>query len=214
VKKYTQDGFRITTCFVSHSPLLPNLLLQDLLNTYLLIDLNDQGLLLRFEPRTQRLHSIEVYDLKLVVLRYCGVAFSGPDTAPTFVLIYDRFGPSFPGEYNRERQTYCLDYPVDHCPTSLLPCATWLTCFLKGVMFTFPIPNEWDHLDEVGACLSAPFPLSALLKATPPRQSCPLSLKMDQLPWRAAWSSTMAKSATPPFLHLISRCGCFSGFLP
>jgi len=24
---------------------------------------------------------------------------------------------------------------------SLLP-AAWLTCFLKGVMFTFPIPNE------------------------------------------------------------------------
>ena len=83
------------------------------MNTYLLIDLNEEGLLLRFEPRTQRLHSIEVYDLTRVVLRYCGVAFSGPDTLPTFVLIYGRFGPSFPGEYNRDRQTYCLDYPVN-----------------------------------------------------------------------------------------------------
>lgn len=101
---------------------------EDLLNTYLLIDLNEEGLLLRFEPRTQRLHSIEVYDLTRVVLRYCGVAFSGPDTLPTFVLIYGRFGPSFPGEYNRDRQTYCLDYP--------------------GVTFTFPIPNKWKHFDE------------------------------------------------------------------
>jgi len=49
-----------------------------------------------------------------------------------------------------------LDYP-----TSLLPCASFmaLTCFLKGVMLPFSIPNEWDHLDDddnkVGACLSA-----------------------------------------------------------
>jgi hypothetical protein len=90
------------------------------LNTYLLIDLNEEGLLLRFEPRTQRLHSIEVYDLTRVVLRYCGVAFSGPDTLPTFVLIYGRFGPSFPGEYNRDRQTYCLDYPVTPSATLII----------------------------------------------------------------------------------------------
>lgn len=37
---------------------------------------------------------------------------SAANVPPTFVLIYSRFGPSYPGDYNNTKSVYYLHYPV------------------------------------------------------------------------------------------------------
>ncbi len=93
--------------------------IKDLLSTFIVVDLVEEGVMLRFEPRAQRLHSVEVYELTRLLVRYCGAPFAGPDILPTFALIYGRFGPSFPGNYNPNTHLYYLDYPVRARPPTI-----------------------------------------------------------------------------------------------
>jgi hypothetical protein len=98
----------------------------DPLNMDIIFDLTEDGFLLRFEPASQRLKMIEIYDVPKVTLSYCGSVFSGPHVPPTFVLIYSRFGPSYPGDYNSAKNAYYLHYP--------------------NLSFTFPIPAKYHSL--------------------------------------------------------------------
>jgi hypothetical protein len=58
---------------------------QDPLNTDIILNLVMDGIMFRFEPISQRLKMIEVYDFRKVRLTYSATLFSGPSTEPTFV---------------------------------------------------------------------------------------------------------------------------------
>lgn len=87
----------------------------------LAIHLPDNGLLFRFEPHSQRLRCIEVTDVSRVRMTYHGQVFSAPDVPATFQLVYSRFGPSVPGDYQVASRLYLLSYP--------------------GLTMAFPIPE-------------------------------------------------------------------------
>eukprot|EP00727_Mastigamoeba_balamuthi_P010109 m51a1_g5720 hypothetical protein (402) ;mRNA; f:1105486-1107125 len=111
----------------------------------LLVELPNQGVLLRFDSESQRLRLVELFRPHRVRFRYCGTVFHCPsssDTAspavpfdetgglgvaapvmPTFVNVYQRFGPSYPGEFSPDCSSYTLNYP--------------------GVSFRFPIPPQF-----------------------------------------------------------------------
>lgn len=48
---------------------------QEPLSVDIILDLNEDGIRLRFEPKTQQLRSIEIYDVPKVVLSYNGAVF-------------------------------------------------------------------------------------------------------------------------------------------
>jgi len=81
---------------------------------------------------------IEIYTVPKVTLSYYGSIFSAPDVPPTFVLIYSRFGPSYPGDYNLSKNTYCLHYP--------------------NLSFVFPIPVKYHSLYADSTELPVEFP--------------------------------------------------------
>jgi hypothetical protein len=101
------------------------------LETDICLRVHDDGVNLRFEPRSQRLLLIDVYNLSKVKLSLCRegantVFADGGDVLPTFLLIYELFGPTYPGHYNSQYDAYFLDY--------------------RGLCLLFPIPEEFRHL--------------------------------------------------------------------
>jgi len=90
------------------------------------LDLIEDGIMLRFEPSTQKLKTIEIYEIPKVTLSYANSIFCSPEQAPTLVSIYERFGPTHPGEYDASSGVYWLHYP--------------------GVSFAFPIPKKYESL--------------------------------------------------------------------
>lgn len=90
-------------------------------STDLAVHLPDNGLLLRFDPYSQRLRCIEVHDVSKVRLIYKNQVFSAPDVLASFQLVYARFGPSVPGDYQASSRLYLLSYP--------------------GLTMAFPIPE-------------------------------------------------------------------------
>lgn len=48
----------------------------------------------------------------MAVAVYC----RGPTAAATFVRVYSVLGPTFPGDFNKERGIYTLFYPVRSPP--------------------------------------------------------------------------------------------------
>eukprot|EP01135_Chromosphaera_perkinsii_P007843 Nk52_evm35s1020 gene=Nk52_evmTU35s1020 len=106
------------------------------------INLCNDGMQLLFEPKTQCLRMIEIYDCSKVTLTYAQTTFNCVNsTAPTFVLIYKLFGPSYPGDYDSVHQQYILNYP--------------------GLSFYFPIPKQHESLytnSKSGAELPLEFP--------------------------------------------------------
>ncbi|KAI8929002.1 hypothetical protein BC831DRAFT_445968 [Entophlyctis helioformis] len=101
------------------------------------LNLIHNGLALRFDPLSQRLKSIELYDFDKLSLTYEGALFNSPTIVPTFLLIYKLFGPTYPGEYDADKLRYTLKYP--------------------GVSFVFPIPQQFAPLKNL-ADLPISFP--------------------------------------------------------
>lgn len=89
------------------------------------ISFPDHGFHLRFEPRSQRLRLIEVFDVQRLQMRYAKSSIGGADIAATFVAVYALFGPTFPGTYDMTQCTYTLFYP--------------------GLSFAFPIPAQYTE---------------------------------------------------------------------
>jgi hypothetical protein len=85
----------------------------------------EHGFHLRFEPRSQRLRLIEVFDIQRLQMRYATSSIGGPSIAATFVAVYALFGPTFPGTYDTNRCIYTLFYP--------------------GLSFAFPIPAQYKE---------------------------------------------------------------------
>lgn len=96
------------------------------LESDMILDVPDMGFRLRFEPVTQRLRLIDVYDSKRVVMSYHGAAWSGPTVEATFIRVYELFGPTFPGKLDTTRGNYFLHY--------------------RGLSFSFTIPPEYHAL--------------------------------------------------------------------
>eukprot|EP00735_Rhodelphis_limneticus_P009118 TRINITY_DN2547_c0_g2::TRINITY_DN2547_c0_g2_i1::g.19221::m.19221 TRINITY_DN2547_c0_g2::TRINITY_DN2547_c0_g2_i1::g.19221 ORF type:complete len:517 (+),score=53.71,sp/Q9SD33/U183_ARATH/37.34/1e-77,UPF0183/PF03676.9/2.3e-44,UPF0183/PF03676.9/4.3e-39 TRINITY_DN2547_c0_g2_i1:131-1681(+) len=91
-----------------------------------IMNIADCKLQLRFDPVSQRLRLIEVYDLSITRLIYGNALFSGETCPSTFYSIYQLFGPTHPGDYSQDSRLYFLNYP--------------------GVTFTFPIPPQFANL--------------------------------------------------------------------
>ncbi|KAH3759447.1 UPF0183 protein [Pelomyxa schiedti] len=103
----------------------------------ILMDLTDNGILLRFTPDTQRLKTVEIYKVHKVMLKYgvlfcedASVALGRTDGTqvfpPKFVHIYEHVGLTYSGDYSSDFSKYTLYYP--------------------GLYFIFDIPPEYRHL--------------------------------------------------------------------
>ncbi|XP_066375870.1 PHAF1 protein At3g51130-like [Miscanthus floridulus] len=100
------------------------------------ISFPDHGFHLRFDPWSQRLRLVEIYDVKRLQLRYATALIGGPSTLATFAAVYALFGPTFPGIYDKERGIYTLFYP--------------------GLSFAFPIPSQYTNLFTNGEVADLP----------------------------------------------------------
>ncbi|XP_014290960.1 PHAF1 protein CG7083 isoform X1 [Halyomorpha halys] len=82
------------------------------------INLSQDGIRLRFDPISQRLKIIEIYNLKLVKLKYSGIVFNSEEVYPTMEQIEHSFGATLPGLYNPNSEMYVV--------------------YFRGVSFYFP----------------------------------------------------------------------------
>ncbi|GBG33604.1 UPF0183 protein CG7083 [Hondaea fermentalgiana] len=87
----------------------------------------DLGLQLRFEPSTQRLRMIDIFEVSRITLAYAGTIFGAQDAARSkFINLYKVFGPTYPGTLDSYNGLYFLRY--------------------TGICLMFPIPVEFQHL--------------------------------------------------------------------
>lgn len=103
----------------------------------IVINFPDLGFQLRFEPCSQRLRLIDVFDVKTLQMRYGNSFIGGPNTA-TFAAVYQACGPTYPGSYDADRGIYTLFYP--------------------GLSFAFPIPPQYEYCVDQQAELPLEFP--------------------------------------------------------
>ena len=108
----------------------------DPLASDVLLDLVEDGLLLRFEPRSQRLRAVEVYDAHKLKLSYANASLCKAGAAPTLVHVIHHFGPTYPGSFDAARSVYRLSYP--------------------GVAFEFVIPPQHAHAYQRPAVADLP----------------------------------------------------------
>ena len=88
---------------------------QNPLKVDLVINLPHDGLRLIFDPVVQRLKIIEVYNMKLVKLKYCNLPFNSPEVLPSIEQIEHSFGATHPGVYDSDKQVSHLQ-PFDFIP--------------------------------------------------------------------------------------------------
>jgi uncharacterized membrane protein YgcG len=148
----------------------------DPLASDLLLDLVEDGLLLRFEPRSQRLRTVEVYDATKLKLSYANASLSKPGVAPSLVLIINHFGPTYPGSFDAARSVYRLSYP--------------------GVAFEFLIPPQHAHAYQRPASV-ADLPLEFDDGSSPPVARI---IVLTELHQKDVLSSTslLSSSSLPP----------------
>lgn len=88
----------------------------------LVINLPQDGVRLIFDPILQRLKVIEIYNMKLVKLKYCGLPFNSPEVLPSIEQIEHSFGATHPGVYDTEKQLFVLNF--------------------RGLSFYFPVESK------------------------------------------------------------------------
>ncbi|KAF9200509.1 hypothetical protein BGZ49_009277 [Haplosporangium sp. Z 27] len=88
----------------------------------IVLRLVSNGIELLFEPYSQRLKLIHVYDFLRLRLTYKSNEVCSPKALPTFLLINRLFGPTFPGGFDVQKNIYTLGYP--------------------GLSLVFPIPEK------------------------------------------------------------------------
>ncbi|KAF9915699.1 hypothetical protein BX616_005579 [Lobosporangium transversale] len=104
----------------------------------IVLKLASNGIELRFEPYLQRLKLIHVYDFSRLRLTYKGGEVCSSKALPTFLLINQLIGPTFPGEFDSSNNLYTLSYP--------------------GLSLVFPIPEKHTLLYQTSADLPIEFP--------------------------------------------------------
>ncbi|KAF0720266.1 Aste57867_453 [Aphanomyces stellatus] len=102
------------------------------------INSSEDGLKLKFNPITQLLTAIEVYQVNLLTLRYRSSIIFGKDISATFLSVYQLLGPTYPGKYNGSTKTYSLNY--------------------HGGTFLFPIPKEFEKIYNKKDSIPVEFP--------------------------------------------------------
>ncbi|XP_078446122.1 PHAF1 protein At3g51130 isoform X2 [Wolffia australiana] len=141
----------------------------------IVISFPDHGFHLRFDPWSQRLRLIEIYDVKRLQMRYSSSLIGGPSTLATFVAVYALFGPTFPGIYDESRGVYTLFYP--------------------GLSFAFPIPSQYSS-----SCLNGEIvpelPLEFPDGTTP--VTCRVSIYDNSSDSKVGVGSMMDKALVPP----------------
>ncbi|KYN00726.1 hypothetical protein ALC62_08408 [Cyphomyrmex costatus] len=93
------------------------------LDVDLVINLPHDGIRLIFDPVVQRLKIIEIYNMKLVKLKYCGLPFNSPEVLPSIEQIEHSFGATHPGVYDSDKQVFVLNF--------------------RGLSFYFPIDSKF-----------------------------------------------------------------------
>ncbi|XP_042493914.1 PHAF1 protein At3g51130 isoform X2 [Macadamia integrifolia] len=139
----------------------------------IVISFPDHGFHIRFDPWSQRLRLIEVFDVKRLQMRYATSLIGGPSTLATFVAVYALFGPTFPGIYDKDRGVYTLFYP--------------------GLSFAFPIPTQYTDCCHDG---EAELPLEFPDGTTP--VTCRVSIYDSSTDSKVGVGSVMDKAIAPP----------------
>lgn len=121
---------------------------KDPLSRDITIRLVKDGIRLRFEPNSQLLRLIEVYDLSNIILRYCSTVFSKPADEADPSKVGACFGATHPGVYDPNQRLYELNW--------------------RGLSFSFHAPKETSTLQtsyEQGTGLGT----LQFTSSTPPR---------------------------------------------
>ncbi|GAA0144074.1 hypothetical protein LIER_04608 [Lithospermum erythrorhizon] len=146
---------------------------EDPLKLDIVISFPDHGFHLRFDPWSQRLRLIEIFDVKRLQIRYSTSVIGGPSSLATFVAVYALFGPTYPGIFDKERSVYTLFYP--------------------GLSFAFPIPGQYnDCCHDREAELPLEFP-----DGTTP-VTCRVSVYDNNTDSKVGVGSLMEKACVPP----------------
>ncbi|XP_047001854.1 PHAF1 protein CG7083 [Schistocerca americana] len=90
----------------------------------LIINLPQDGIRLIFDPIVQRLKIIEIYNMKLVKVKYCGLTFNSPEVLPSIEQIERSFGATHPGVLDTEKQLFVLNF--------------------RGLSFCFPVESKFQ----------------------------------------------------------------------
>eukprot|EP00258_Populus_trichocarpa_P044613 XP_024460632.1 UPF0183 protein At3g51130 isoform X3 [Populus trichocarpa] len=134
----------------------------------------DHGFHLRFDPWSQRLRLIEIFDVKRLQMRYATSLIGGSSNLATFVAVYALFGPTFPGICDKDRGVYTLFYP--------------------GLSFAFPIPSQYTDCCHDREELPLEFP-----DGTTP-VTCRVSIYDGSADKKVGVGSLMHKASAPPLL--------------
>lgn len=99
----------------------------------IIINLPLDGIRLMFDPVVQRLKIIEVVNMKLVKLKYCGFCFNSPTIAPSLEQIEHSFGATIPGVFDPTKQVFSLHF--------------------RGLSFFFPVEGKMqpDYAHGLGS---------------------------------------------------------------
>ncbi|XP_075480488.1 PHAF1 protein At3g51130-like isoform X2 [Primulina tabacum] len=146
---------------------------EDPLRLDIVISFPDHGFHLRFDPWSQRLRLVEIFDVKRLQMRYATLLVGGPSTLATFVAIYALFGPTYPGIYDEDRGVYTLFYP--------------------GLSFAFPIPSQYA---ECCHDREAELPLEFPDGTTP--VACRVSIYDASTDSKVGVGASMVKACVPP----------------
>lgn len=92
--------------------------------------LPQDGITLVFDCTTQRLRTIEIYDLSKVMLMYSDRPFCSPQIQPTLAMINQTFGATVPGVYNSEQHLLTINY--------------------RGISFHFNLAFQQIHSEKFG----------------------------------------------------------------
>uniref|UniRef100_A0A182MPS9 Uncharacterized protein n=1 Tax=Anopheles culicifacies TaxID=139723 RepID=A0A182MPS9_9DIPT len=92
------------------------------LNVDIIINMPQDGIRLIFDPVQQRLKTIEVFNMKLVKLKYCSMPFNSPEVVPSIEEIEHSFGATHPGVYDAAKQLFALHF--------------------RGLSFYFPVDSK------------------------------------------------------------------------
>ncbi|XP_065200197.1 PHAF1 protein CG7083 [Planococcus citri] len=76
----------------------------------LILHLPQDGIRFVFDAVLQRLKLIEVFDMKLVKLKYCNTIFNSSEILPTIQEIEQCFGATHPGIFDCEKQMFTLNF--------------------------------------------------------------------------------------------------------
>ncbi|KAH9629107.1 hypothetical protein HF086_008556, partial [Spodoptera exigua] len=106
---------------------------QNPLSVDLVINMPQDGIRLIFDPVAQRLKVIEIYNMKLVKLRYSGMCFNSPEISPSIEQVEHCFGATHPGLYDSQRHLFALNF--------------------RGLSFYFPVDSKFEkysYFNSVG----------------------------------------------------------------